>query len=136
MDLQRNLKMSLRIDKFIWFIRLSKTRTQAIELINKKRVLVNHKIVKPSKEILVGDIVSIVKFNAVFSYKIIEILSKRIGAALVQNYIIDVTPVEEKEKYNAYVESSKTYKMSGFGKPTKKDRRTLNDYIDHWDTVE
>lgn len=124
--------MSLRIDKYMWCVRLAKTRSQATELIKKGKVRLNADEVKPSREVKIGDIISVSKHSAIYSFKICDLLEKRVGAKLVENYLIDITPEEEIQKFKVYQESQKVYRHFGSGKPTKKDRRDLEDFLD-WD---
>lgn len=124
--------MSLRIDKYIWCVRLSKTRSQATELIKKGKVKLNTDEVKPSREVKIGDTIQISKHSAIFSFKILDLVDKRVGAKLVENYLIDITTEGEFQKFKIYQESQKVYRHFGSGKPTKKDRRELEDFLD-WD---
>lgn len=119
-----------RIDKFIWCVRLSKTRSLATELVKKGKVKLNDDNPKPSREVKLGDQIHITKNNAVFSYKVIGDLSNRVGAKLVTDYIIDVTKPEELEKFKTYQAAQRVYREHGSGKPSKKDRRDLEDYLD------
>lgn len=125
--------MNLRWDKFIWCVRLTKTRSQASELIQKGRIQINHQSIKPSRETKVGDIISFHKNNAEFSYKVLALLDKRVGAKLVPDYIEDLTKEEEIQKYKAYQIAQNAYKHYGTGKPSKKDRRDLDTYLDNWE---
>ena len=122
--------MAFRVDKYIWCVRLVKTRSQASELISKGKIKLNNLQVKSSREPKVGDTIQISKNTAVYSYKIIQLLDKRIGAKLVEEYIIDITPEEEKEKYRLYSLTQSVYRENGTGKPTKKDRRDINDFFE------
>ncbi len=122
--------MALRLDKYVWCVRLAKTRSQASELITKGKIKLNDSTVKPSREPKVGDTISFLKSTAVYSYKIIQLLDNRIGAKLVEEYIIDITPDSEKEKYKLYTLTQSVYRENGSGKPTKKDRRDINDFYD------
>lgn len=124
--------MSLRIDKLVWFVRLAKTRSQAADLISKGKFKLNGESVKPSKEVKNGDLLTAHKNTAVFSYKIIQLLDRRVGAKLVVDYIIDTTPEEEIEKYKLYQQAQRVYRDNGTGKPTKKDRRHLDEFLDDW----
>ncbi len=124
--------MGVRIDKFVWFVRLAKTRSIATEQVKKGKVKLNGEGIKPAREVKIGDTVEIIKHNAVFSFKIKDLLSNRVGAKLVENYIIDVTAPEEVEKFKLYQTSQRVYRDYGTGKPSKKDRRDLEDYLD-WD---
>jgi ribosome-associated heat shock protein Hsp15 len=125
--------MSCRIDKFLWSVRLAKTRSQATEAISKGRVKLNGNAVKPSRDVKVGDEIQVIRHTAVYSYKILALLDKRVGAKLVENYIVDVTSEEEKEKYRLYQLAQSAYRVHGTGKPTKKDRRDLDDFFENWE---
>lgn len=124
--------MACRIDKYVWAVRLAKTRSQATELINRGKIKLNHLNMKPAKEVNLGDEIQIMKHTAVFSYRVIQLLNKRIGAKLVDGFIIDVTPAEEIEKLKTYQAAQSNYRHNGTGKPTKKDRRDLDGFIDNW----
>jgi len=125
--------MSLRWDKYIWAVRLAKTRSQASEELTKGRIKVNGLPIKPAKEPKVGDIISISKNTAVFSYKVINLLEKRVGAKLVADYLIDTTPLEEIEKFKTYQLAQQVYRQNGSGKPSKKDRREIDDFLVDWE---
>ncbi len=125
--------MSCRYDKFVWSVRLSKTRSLATEAISKGKIRVNNTSIKPSKEVKIGDVIQISRHNAVFSYKVLEILDKRVGAKLVDQYIIDMTSDEEKEKYRLYQLNQSVYRSYGTGRPSKKDRRSMDSYFNDWD---
>lgn len=120
--------MSVRIDKFIWFTRLCKTRSIATEQVKKGKVKLNGEGIKPACEVKVGDEIGIVKHTSVFTYKIKSLLNNRVGAKLVEDYIIDVTPLEEIEKYKTYQAAQSAYRGHGTGKPTKKERRALESF--------
>jgi ribosome-associated heat shock protein Hsp15 len=122
----------MRVDKFIWCVRLTKTRSQATELIKKGKVKVNDQEIKPSRDIAIGQVVSIFRNSAEFRFKVLQLLPNRVSAKLVEGYIADVTAPEEIEKFRLYQEAQKVYRSFGTGKPTKKDRRDLQDYLD-WD---
>ncbi|MEN9303925.1 MAG: hypothetical protein RL264_2354 [Bacteroidota bacterium] len=124
--------MKLRWDKYLWCVRLSKTRSQAAELISKGKVRVNGEQIKPAREVKIGEVVGIQRNSAVFSYKVLALLDKRVGAPLVKDYLVDVTPEEEIEKYKNYKAAQNIYRETD-GKPTKKDRRELDRFLDEWD---
>ncbi|MFZ9028228.1 MAG: RNA-binding S4 domain-containing protein [Crocinitomicaceae bacterium] len=124
--------MKLRADKYVWAVRLAKTRSKATELINKGKVLVNDERIKASKEIKQGDVITILVHNAQLSFKVLELLERRVGAKLVENFIKDITPIEEVEKLKLYRSAQQVYRHKGTGKPTKKDRRDLDDFMENW----
>jgi ribosome-associated heat shock protein Hsp15 len=115
----------LRIDKFIWFVRLAKTRKDAVEMISHSRIRLNSVEIKPSKEIAINNLIQVKKHNAVFSYKVFQIPDRRLGPKLVPEFIEDCTPEEEKIKFQEYQTAQKEYRQFGVGKPTKKQRREL-----------
>lgn len=130
--------MSCRIDKYAWAVRLAKTRSQASELISKGKIRLNDMQVKSSKEIKEGDVISVIRNTAVFSYKILNLLDRRVGAKLVPDYLLEITPEEEKEKYRLYQVSQSAYRAYGTGKPTKHDRKDIDDFLswEDWDDEE
>jgi ribosome-associated heat shock protein Hsp15 len=123
--------MKTRLDKFLWAVRLSKTRSQATELISKGKVLLNDSPIKPSREVKEGETITLLKHSARFQYKVLQVLDRRVGAPLVKDYIIDITAPEEIEKLKAYQEAQRNYRLTD-GKPTKKDRRELDRFMDDW----
>jgi ribosome-associated heat shock protein Hsp15 len=123
--------MKLRWDKFLWCVRLSKTRSLASELISKGKVKINGELVKPSREVKLNDLIQIQRNTAQFTYKVIGFLDKRVGAQLVTNFIHDLTPPEEIEKLKLYLSAQRNYRQTD-GKPTKKDRRELDDFLSNW----
>ena len=122
-----------RIDKFVWSVRLAKTRSLSATAISKGKVRLNGSGTKPAKEVKLGDEISIVRHNATFTFRVIQLLDKRIGAKLVKDFLVDITPPEEHEKMDLYRMSQRVYRENGSGKPTKKDRRDLEDFINNWE---
>ena len=122
--------MSCRLDKYVWSVRLTKTRSIASDEIAKGKIKLNQTNVKPSREVKIGDVVSISKNSAIFSYEVLGIIDKRVGAKLVETYLRDITPIEEIEKFKMYRLAQSVYREKGTGKPSKKDRRDLNDFLD------
>ncbi|MDR0801550.1 RNA-binding S4 domain-containing protein [Fluviicola sp.] len=122
--------MSLRIDKYAWFVRLAKTRTLATELVQRNKIKLNDAPVKPSREVKIGDTLSIVKNNATFSYKIKNLLDRRVGAKLVTDYLIDITDPLELEKYKTYQAAQSVYREHGTGRPSRKDRDNLESFFE------
>lgn len=122
--------MSLRIDKYVWFVRLAKTRTLATELVQRNKIKLNDMPVKPSKEVKIGDTISIIKNNATFSYKIKDLLDRRVGAKLVADYLIDITDPLELEKFKTYQAAQSVYREYGTGRPSRKDRDNLDSFFE------
>jgi ribosome-associated heat shock protein Hsp15 len=121
--------MSLRIDKYIWCVRLAKTRSQASELVSKGKIKLNKVSVKAAKEVKVGDVISISKHSALFEYKIKALVENRVGAKLVADYLVDITANEEIEKSKLYQQAQSQYRNNGSGKPTSKERRDLESFF-------
>lgn len=116
----------------MWCVRLAKTRSLSTDWVKKGKIRVNGEAVKPSREIKPNDILQIQKNTAHFSYKVLSIVDKRVGAPLVKDLIVDITPIEEIEKYKMYLASQSSYRQFGEGKPHKKDRRSLDDFLENW----
>jgi ribosome-associated heat shock protein Hsp15 len=119
----------MRIDKFLWSVRYYKTRALATDAIKKNRVKVNGNVVKASKEVIPGDQIEVKKDQINLSFKVINVPKSRIGAKLLSLHIVDTTPKEEYEILELRKLSQDYYRERGEGRPTKKDRRDLDDYI-------
>jgi ribosome-associated heat shock protein Hsp15 len=121
----------LRIDKYIWSIRICKTRSIANKYCNDGKVLLNNENTKASKSVKENDIISI-KYNPIWRvFKIINLPKSRIGNKLVLEYVKEITPEEDLLKMNEYHLINKQNKNLGIkGRPTKKNRRNLNGWID------
>lgn len=119
----------MRVDKFLFCVRLFKTRSQAAEACGRGRILVNGVAVKPAREVKEGDEVS-VKANPVFrSYKILALLKSRVGAAKVPSYIVETTSQDDLFKLKMMSEMARYsfgVRDRGAGRPTKKDRRDID----------
>lgn len=122
--------MSLRIDKFIWHVRLAKTRSIATEWVQKGKIKLNNSTVKPSKEVQLNDRIQFSIGNAVFCYQIIAFSNNRVGAKLVNDFIVDLTSKEEIEKYQLYIESKHHYREHGNFKPTRKERNEIESFLE------
>jgi len=121
----------MRIDKFLWSIRFYKTRTIATEEIKKNRVAIGESVVKSSKEVKEGDIIKIRKNQIDYKIKVIQIPKSRMGAKLVPLHIKDVTDKEQYEMLKMRKMSQDYYRNRGEGRPTKKDRREMDDYVEN-----
>lgn len=124
--------MKCRLDKYLWCVRLTKTRSLATEAVTKGRFKLNGESVKPAREVKIGDQIDVQRNSATFSYKIIGLLDKRVGAPLVVDYLTDITPPEEIEKFKSYQAAQRVYRETD-GKPTKRDRRELDKFLDDWE---
>jgi len=121
---------TVRIDKYLWAVRLYKTRTLATEACKKGKVSVDDMPAKPSRTISAGDVIEVKKMPVVYSYRVKDPIEKRVGAKIVDQYVEDVTPQEELQKLDLqddfYIKRDR-----GAGRPTKKERRLLDDIQDH-----
>ena len=122
----------VRIDKWLWAVRLFKTRTLATEECRKGRITIDGVAVKPSRIPKIGDIIKVRKNPVTYSYKIIGIIGKRVGAKLVQEFAVDITPPEELKNLEIKQQMGSMERDRGSGRPTKKDRRDL-DRLQDWD---
>lgn len=125
--------MDLRLDKYLWCIRVFKTRSEATEACKGNKVQVNGVPSKPSKEVKVGDMLVIRKGPVELTYRVKAALHARVGAALVPEYAENLTPEAELDKLHAPKEVFFVKRDKGTGRPTKKDRRTLDAL---WDAME
>lgn len=120
----------MRIDKYLWCVRYYKTRTLATTACKKGHVRVNGEIVKPSREVFPLDIIETRKDQVNYKLLVNDIPESRIGAKLVDIYRIDKTPKEQFEARELLKYSKDYYRKKGTGRPTKKDRRDIDDYND------
>ncbi|GAB1357801.1 RNA-binding S4 domain-containing protein [Cloacibacterium normanense] len=126
----------MRIDKFLWSIRFYKTRNIAAEEIKKNRVSIGENTVKSSKEVKEGDIIKIRKNQIDYKIKVLQIPKSRIGAKFVALHVADMTEKEQYELLKLRKMSQDYYRTKGEGRPTKKDRRDMDDFLetDHDET--
>ena len=120
----------MRIDKFLWCVRFYKTRSIAAGEIKKNRVSLAGQTVKSSREVKDGDLIKIRKNQIDYQIKIVQIPKSRIGAKLVPLHIQDKTDKDQYEIMKLRQLSQEHYRNKGEGRPTKKDRRDLDDYVD------
>lgn len=119
---------TVRIDKWLWAVRVFKTRTIAAEACKKGRVYVDNNSVKPARMVKIGDVVQVKKPPVTYSFKVLDIAQKRMGAKLVAGFMENVTPSEEYEVLEMNKLSGFIDRQRGSGRPTKKDRRDLEDF--------
>ena len=117
----------LRIDKYRWSIRVYKTRTDATDACKGGKVRVNGSDTKPSKAVKAGDVITARKGAVTYTYRVLELIDKRQGAKLVPRYAENLTSQEELDKLRAPVETFFLKRDRGAGRPTKKDRRQMED---------
>lgn len=118
-----------RIDKWLWASRIFKTRTIAAEACKKGRITINSSQVKASRMIKPGDIIEVRKPPITYSFKVLQAIEKRVGAKLVKDILEDVTPPEQYEILELSRISGFVDRAKGTGRPTKKERRELDNFI-------
>ena len=129
---------AMRIDKYLWSIRLFKTRTEASEACRLGRVRIGDDIVKAAKELKPGDVVNLNRHGVILSYKVLDFPKNRVGAAKVPEFALDVTSPEELEKLAMQRAPSFERRDPRTGRPTKRDRREIDqfksmDWDEDWD---
>ena len=120
----------VRIDKWLWAVRVFKTRSLATDACKMNRVSINGQLTKPSRLVKEGDVISVRKPPIKYSFKVLRVLNNRVGAKLVPEYMENVTPKEqydilELQRLSRFVDRAK-----GLGRPTKKDRRDMESFIE------
>ncbi|NDV57092.1 RNA-binding S4 domain-containing protein [Bacteroides sp. 519] len=120
--------MEARIDKWLWAARIFKTRTIAAEACKKGRISLNGMQVKPARMIKVDDIIQVKKPPITYSFKVLQAIEKRVGAKLVPEVMENVTPPDQYELLEMSKVSGFVDRARGMGRPTKKDRRELEDF--------
>lgn len=118
----------MRIDKYLWCIRVFKTRSIATTACKKGQVKTEGNNLKPSKEVFGGELIVVRKNQINYQIKVLNLPESRVGAKLVEQYRKDVTPKEEFEKTALLKYSKDYYRKKGIGRPTKKDRRDIDNY--------
>jgi ribosome-associated heat shock protein Hsp15 len=115
----------IRVDKWLWAVRIYKTRNQATEACKKGRILIREQTVKPSRVLRINDIVQVKRPPVIYSYKVTGLLAKRLSARLVKDYVENITPESELQKLKVR-ETFFISRDKGSGRPTKKERRTMD----------
>ena len=123
----------VRIDKYLWAIRAFKTRTDAADACKGGKVKVAGVNVKPSKEVKEGEVITVRKGAVTYTYQVVRPTESRVGAQLVPNFALNLTPESELEKLRAPVETFFVTREKGAGRPTKKDRREIEKLWDDFD---
>ncbi|MBB4035728.1 ribosome-associated heat shock protein Hsp15 [Dysgonomonas hofstadii] len=132
-------KNEVRIDKWLWAVRLFKTRSISIEAIKKGRISVKGVTVKPSRMIRIGDVIEVRRPPITYSFEVLNLTENRMGAKLVPEFMKDVTSPSQLEILELSKMSGFVDRARGTGRPTKKDRRELEQFsedysfFDDWD---
>lgn len=120
----------IRLDKYLWAVRIFKTRSDAADAVRNNKVTVNGSYAKPSREVKLGDVIAVRKQQVTYSYKVLDLVSSRQPAKNVPLYCLDITPQEELAKLNVPRETIFVFRDRGTGRPTKKERRELDSLMD------
>jgi ribosome-associated heat shock protein Hsp15 len=121
----------VRIDKFLWAMRIYKTRSIATEECDKGRISIDKVSIKPSRKVKIGETIMVRKPPVTYSFLVKKLTDKRLSASLVSDYITDITPKEELEKLEMSRIAVNFSRDRGAGRPTKKDRRDIENIINH-----
>ncbi|PZW40438.1 ribosome-associated heat shock protein Hsp15 [Mesonia algae] len=120
----------MRVDKFLWCVRYFKTRSIATNACKKGHVKINGDSVKPSRDVFPTDKIEVRKNQINYKIEVLDLPPSRVGAKLVSIYITDITPKENLEKLDLLKYSKDYYRKKGTGRPTKKDRRDIDDWFE------
>lgn len=120
---------SVRIDKWLWAVRLYKTRSAAATAASGGKVQINGENVKPARSVRVGEIIVAGGVNITRTVKVLALLDHRVGAKLVLNFMEDLTPASEYERQRERNAMPVAVRPPGSGRPTKKERRSLNNFL-------
>ena len=123
----------MRVDKYLWCIRYFKTRSIATNACKKGQVKVNDAVVKPSRDVYTTDKISVRKNQVLYTLEVMDLPESRLGAKLVDMYRKDTTPKENLEKLELLKYSKDYYRKRGTGRPTKKDRRDIDEVYENDD---
>lgn len=123
-------KTEVRIDKWLWAVRLFKTRSLAAEACKKGRVMMQGNPVKPSRNVKVGDLIIVKRNPVLFSFEVLALSENRMGAKLVAGYMKNVTTPDQLELYELGLIQQKNNRDKGLGRPTKKERRDIDDFFE------
>lgn len=123
----------MRIDKYLWCVRYYKTRNMATQACKKGVVRVNGDVVKPARDVYPGDRLTVRKQQINYELEVIDLPPSRVGAKLVDQFRKDLTPKDAFENQELLKYAKDYYRKKGVGRPTKKDRRDLEDFTDSQD---
>lgn len=122
--------MEVRIDKWLWAVRIFKTRSIATEACKKGKILINGNTVKPSFHVKIGDVVGVKRNPVLFSFQVLALAQNRMGPKLVFEYLKDVTTADQIELYELGKVNARFNRERGSGRPTKKERRSMEDFFE------
>ena len=120
----------VRVDKWLWAVRVFKTRSIATDACKKGRISIAGVTVKPSRVIRVGEVITVRKPPIEYSFRVVQLLGSRVGAKRVAEFMENVTPREQYELLELQRVSGFVDRAKGLGRPTKKDRRDLDQFAE------
>ncbi len=125
----------VRIDKYLWSIRIFKSRTLATDACKEGKVKLHEENAKPSAMVTIGDIIDVVKDGFKLKYKVIQLIEKRVSPILAKPCYEDLTPEEEINKYKSWFigKGGPERRERGAGRPTKRDRREIDEFKDYYE---
>ena len=118
----------VRLDKWLWAVRVFKTRSQAIESCKAGHIKINGISVKPSHKVKIGEVMTVQKGELTKTYKVLSIIEQRVSAKVAIQFVEDLTPTEEYEKLKEIKQTMPFYFDPGFGRPTKRNRRMMKKF--------
>lgn len=121
--------MEIRVDKYLWAMRIYKTRSIATDACKCGRVKMNGVEIKPSRAFHVGDVFTVRKGPITYTYRVLQLASNRLGAKMVPEYLQDITPKEQLELLELARYAAQSGRDRGTGRPTKKDRRDIEQFF-------
>jgi ribosome-associated heat shock protein Hsp15 len=124
---------SVRIDKYLWAVRIFKSRNQASDACRRGRILVDGNPARPSKTLYGNEILTVKKPPLTYTYKVIHLIGNRVSAKLAINNFEDMTPESEKMKLEMHKSGIPGFRRKGTGRPTKKDRRIIDKWTNGFD---
>ncbi|HNR20398.1 MAG TPA: RNA-binding S4 domain-containing protein [Bacteroidia bacterium] len=122
----------IRIDKWLWAVRIFKTRSLAADACEKKKILINGVGAKASRIIKLNDVVSVKNGAFTLTFKVLQLTEKRMAGKNAHEHCEDLTPAEEVEKMKMHALALRMSRNPGTGRPTKNERRALDEFLD-WD---
>lgn len=125
---------SVRIDKYLWAVRIFKTRSLASDACRMGRIIINEALAKPSRMIDGNEIITVKKPPVVYTFRVKKIVENRLSAKLTVDYIEDLTPENEKIKLEIKRSAPSGFRKKGLGRPTKKERRNIDRWKESSDT--
>ncbi len=116
----------IRIDKWLWAVRIFKSRNQATDFCKRGRILISGEPVKASRSIRIGDVIEVRRPPLTLTYQVTGLIEKRVSATIAAENVLNLTPAQEIEKHRQKLESAFYSRDRGMGRPTKKERRDLD----------